>query len=159
MKRVSASLGITRLVCRIPESHSHTSDCSTLGDASLLLRFMHTVSQFYQGLSPEFAAPTFQKRHFPTPSHSVVAEFWPRMPYLHPNRGSNERGESRKNVEQVRWRIDSRDIEVLRSTLSLKRRGGPLPSKNDCLIAYLVAVLNDSRSNPVHQVTNVMSVS
>ena len=159
MKHVSASLGITHLVCRIPESASHASDCSTLGDGIMLSRFTHTLSQFYQGLSPEFAPPSFRKRHFPTPSHSVMAEFWPRMPYLHSNRGSNERGESRKNVEQVRWRIDSRDIEVLRSTLSLTRRGGPLPSKNDCLIAYLVAILNDSRSNPVHQVTNVMSVS
>ena len=129
----------------------------------MLLRFTHTLSRFYQGLSPEFTAPTFQKRHFPTPSHSVVAEFWPCMPHLHVTRDPNERAnagaESRKNVEQMRWRIDSHDIEALRSTLSLKRRGGPLPSKNDCLIAYLAAVLNDSRSDPVQQVTNVMSVS
>ena len=131
----------------------------------MLSRFTHTLSQFYQGLSPEFAAPSFQKRHFPTPSHFVVAEFWPRMPHLHATRNPNERAdadadaESRINVEQMRWRINIHDIEALRSTLFLKRRGGPLPSKNDCLIAYLVAVLNDSRSDPVQQVTNAMSVS
>ena len=163
MKRVSASLGITHSVCRIPESHPHASDCSTLGDGIMLSRFTHTLSQFYQGLSPEFAAPSFQKCHFPTPSHSVVTAFWPRMPLLHAPRSPNELAdagaEPRKNVEQLRWRIDNHDIEVLRSTLLLKRRGGPLPSKNDCLIAYLAAVLNDSRSDPVQQVTNVMSVS
>ena len=127
----------------------------------MMSRFLHTLSQFYQGRSPEFGAPTFEKHHFPTPSHSVVAEFWPRMPHLHVTFHSNEHGyaESQKNIEIVRWRIDSRDIEELRSVLSSRRQNDMFLSKHDCLIAYFVSVLNYNRSNPVQKVTSITSVS
>ena len=126
----------------------------------MLLRFMHTLSQFYQGLPSESTVPTFEKYHFPTPSHSVVAEFWPRMPRLHATCDFNElvRAPSRKDFEVVRWRIDNDDIEELRSVLSCKRQDGPLFSKQDCLVAYVVAALNHNTGNPVQMVTQVASV-
>ena len=162
MKHVLVSLGITHLVRSFSESHSHASDYSTLGDASFILRCMHTLSQFYQGLPSEFAVPTFKKHHFPTPSHSVVNEFWPRMPRLHATCDFNElaRAPSRKDFEIVRWRIDNDDIEELRSVLSSKKQDpdGPLLSKQDCLVAYVVAALNHNTGNPMQMVTYVASV-
>jgi hypothetical protein len=127
----------------------------------MLSRFLHTLSQLYQGLSPEFSAPTFKKHHFPTPSHSVVTKIWPLMPLLHPTCHVDEpaHAEWRRNVEIVRWRIDNHDLEELRSVLSSKKQNGPFLSRNDCLIAYLVSVLNYNRNNPVQKVTSVISVS
>ncbi|KIJ69610.1 hypothetical protein HYDPIDRAFT_45726, partial [Hydnomerulius pinastri MD-312] len=49
----------------------------TLGDAVTLFRFMHTLSQFYQGLAPGFQAPAFKKHVFPAPSESVMAAYHP----------------------------------------------------------------------------------
>jgi hypothetical protein len=160
MKRVLVPLGTTHLVRRCSESDSHTSDCSTQGDGIMLSRFLHTLSQIYQGLSPTFAAPTFEKHHFPTPSHSAVTEFLrARMPPLRATDHEPAQAESRKNVEIVSWRIDNHDIEELRSALSSKRQNGPFLSKHACLVAYLVSVLNYNRSNPVEEVTSVISVS
>ena len=156
MKRVLVPLGTTHLVRRCSESDLHVSDCSTQGDGILLSRFLHTLSQFYQGLSPEFSAPTFKKYHFPTPSHSVVAKVWP--PLLHPTCHIDEHAEWRRNVEIVRWHVDNHDLEELRSVLSSKRQNTFL-SKNDCLIAYLVSVLNYNQSIPVQKVTSIISVS
>lgn len=121
---------------------------------------MHTVSQFYQGLPLQYAAPTFRKHHFPTPSSSIVAEYWPRMPHLHETCSFSELGERYaevlKNVEHLRWRFETHDLAELRSALS--QNEGYL-SKQDCLIAYLVAILNDNGSTPVQKVTNTFSVS
>lgn len=126
-----------------------------------MLRCMHTFSQFYQGLSQEFASPTFQKYHFPTPSRSVVAEFWARMPYLHATRqlSASAYAEWHSNLDHVRWQMDKHDLAELRSALSLRRQNGPLPSRQDCLIAYLVSVLNYSRRTRVRKVTNTISAS
>ena len=152
-------LGITPLVRCCCKSNSHTSDCSTLGDGTVLFRFLHTLSQFYQGLSPEFATPSFKKYHFPTPSYSVVAEFWPRIPHLHKPYDFGAPAKPSKSCEHMRWRINSCDIEDLYSAISSKKQSGPSLSKQDCITAYLVAVLNHNRSNPVQKVINITSVS
>ena len=163
MKRALVPLGTTHSVRRCFEYDSHTSDYSTQGDGIMMSRFLHTLSQIYQCLSPEFAAPTFEKYHFPTPSHAAVTEYLrARMPPLHATSSHfNELAqvESRGDVEIVRWRIDNHDIEKLRSVLSPKRQNGPFLSKHNCLIAYLVSVLNHNRRNPVQKVTSVISVS
>jgi len=134
-----------------------------LGDAILLSRFMHTLSQFYQGLPLQYAAPTFKKQHFPTPSCSISDEFWPHIPHLHDTCFFNELGEifaeSRKNVEHLKWRFESHDLSEFRSALASHGQDETFLSKHDCLTAYLVAILNHHRSMPVQKVTNASSVS
>lgn len=82
MKHVLDSLGIIHWFVPVPnrsrsESYSHVSDCSVLGDGSMIFRCSHTLSQFYQDLSQEFPTPTLPRYRFPgpAPSRSVVAEF------------------------------------------------------------------------------------
>ena len=131
----------------------------------MLSRFTHTLSQFYQGLPLQCAAPTFKKHHFPTPSCSILAEFWPRVPHLHDTCFFSELGEicakARKNVEHLRWRFESPDLSALRSAISSHGSGQDeiSLSKQDCLTAYLVAILNHNRCMPVQKVTNMSSVS
>ncbi|KIK96743.1 hypothetical protein PAXRUDRAFT_137800 [Paxillus rubicundulus Ve08.2h10] len=62
--------------------------------------------------------------------------------------------EASKGVEHLRWRLDSDELRELRSALSSV---GNSLSVHDCLTAYIVAVLNYNRSEPVHHVTNVSS--
>ncbi|KIJ17244.1 hypothetical protein PAXINDRAFT_73360 [Paxillus involutus ATCC 200175] len=62
--------------------------------------------------------------------------------------------EASKGVENLRWRLDGDELRDLRSALS--SLGNSL-SVHDCLTAYIVAVLNYNRSEPVHHVTNVNS--
>lgn len=137
----------------------------TLGDAIVLARFMHALSQLYQGLPLRYAAPTFKKYYFPEPSCSVLAEFWPRMPHLHDTYFFSELGgkyaDLRKNMEHLRWRFDTHDLAELRSVLSSRGQDEGLGSlsKQDCLTAYLVATLNDNRSIVVEKVTNASTVS
>ncbi|EGN96124.1 hypothetical protein SERLA73DRAFT_185682, partial [Serpula lacrymans var. lacrymans S7.3] len=49
----------------------------TLGDATVLLRFMHTLSLSYQGLSSPYPTPTFSKYLFSPPSPSLLSEYLP----------------------------------------------------------------------------------
>ena len=124
---------------------------------------MHTLSQFYQDLPEKYAAPTFKKYYFPIPSCSTLAEFWPRMPHYHRTCLFSDLGkiaaESCRTVEQLKWRFDNHDLTELRSVLSSHAQNGISLSKQDCLTAYLVALLNHNRSIPVQKVTNVSSVS
>ena len=127
----------------------------------MLSRFIHTLSQFYQGLSPEFAPPTFKKHHFPTLSHSTVAVFSSLM-YMHPPSPLNEVSSARscKDLGHLMWRIDNHDLEQLRSALSAHVENKKLLSKHDCLVAYLVATLNCNQISPIQKVwivTNVRS--
>ena len=84
------------------------------------------------------------------------------MSRLHASCDFNElvRDPSRKDTDLgvVRWRIDNDDIEELRSVLSSRKQDGPFLSKQDCLVAYVVAALNHSTGNPVQMVTYVASV-
>ena len=88
-------------------------------------------------------------------------EFWPRMPQFHNTPPLTELGEvhaeSYNNDEHLKWRFDSHDLAELRLTLSGQK--GTYLSKQDCLTAYLVAILNYNRSIPVQNVVSVSSVS
>lgn len=164
MRYVLVPPGITRLVRSCSESRLHVSDYLTLGDGTIMVHCLHTFSQIYQGLSQEFADPTFQKYHFPTPPRSVVAEFWPRMPYNHASHqmSGSEYAEylgSHRNFGYLRWRIDSHDLRELRSVAPSKRQDNRSPSRQDCLIAYLVTILNQNRSTPLQKVTNMITVN
>jgi len=132
----------------------------TLGDAITLSRFMHALSQLYQGLPLEHAAPTFKKYQFPVPTSSVSAEFWPLMPQLHKSCSVNEVIEKYvelfKDLEHLKWRFSVDDLTTLRSTLSYGQEGKYL-STQDCLSAYLVTVLNHNTSTPIRSVRNVSS--
>ncbi|KAF9228603.1 hypothetical protein BS17DRAFT_691191 [Gyrodon lividus] len=122
---------------------------------------MHALSQFYQGLSPEFQSPTFKKHVFSVPSQSVMADFLSRMPHLLHCYPFNELGaiyaEASKGVEHLKWRLHSDELRDLRVALSSDGQKGHSLSVHDCLTAYIVAVLNRNRSEPVQQVTNASS--
>lgn len=83
------------------------------------------------------------------------------MPHLHDTRLFSELveifAESCKNVEHLRWRFENHDLADLRSALSGQNE--TYLSKQDCLTAYFVAILNCNRSIPVQKVTNASSVS
>ncbi|KAF9239607.1 hypothetical protein BU15DRAFT_46596 [Melanogaster broomeanus] len=123
---------------------------------------MHTLSQFYQGLSPEFRSPTFKKHVFSAPSESVMTEFHICMRHLLHPYPFNELGavyaEASQGVEHMRCRLDGDELRELRSTLSdsCGQRGISL-STNDSLTAYIVAVLNYNRIEPVQYVTHASS--
>ncbi|KAG9318308.1 hypothetical protein JVU11DRAFT_392 [Chiua virens] len=135
-------------------------DIPSIGDSITLSHFMHALSQFYQGVSLKYPAPTFRKHHFPTPSPSLSAEYWPRMPHLHKSCVFSELAEifyeSCRDAEHLRWRFDNHDLADLRLMLSSQKE--TYLSKQDCLIAYIVAVLNYHKSVPVQKVTNTSSV-
>ncbi|KAH7889859.1 hypothetical protein F5I97DRAFT_603544 [Phlebopus sp. FC_14] len=119
---------------------------------------MHTLSQFYQGLSPEFGLPTFKKHVFPPPSESVIAQYRCLMPHLLDAYPFTELeklyAEASEGVEHLSWRLNGDEIEQLRSSLS---SDGALLSIHDCLTAYLVVVLNCNKDVPIRTATNASS--
>ena len=159
MKPVLVSLGITHLVCCFSKSYFHASHCSTSGDAIMLSRFIHTLSQFYQGLSPEFAPPTFKKHHFPMLSRSIAAVYSSLM-LIHPPSACDKVpfAGSHNGLGHLMWRINNHDLERLRSTLSAHVENKKLLSKHDCLVAYIIAILNYNRVSPIQKVWIVSSV-
>ena len=85
------------------------------------------------------------------------------MPRLHEDCFFSEFGEmfadSCNNSEYLRWRFENHDLSELRSALSPHGQDETSLSKQDCLTAYLVAILNHNRNMPVQMVTNTSSVS
>ncbi|KAJ8597060.1 hypothetical protein M405DRAFT_707795, partial [Rhizopogon salebrosus TDB-379] len=48
-----------------------------LGDATAFFRFVHSLSQEYQGLEGVHPTPTFDKHTFPVPSQELIEAFLP----------------------------------------------------------------------------------
>lgn len=155
------SLGITHLVHHLCLYRLRPSDRSTLGDANLLSRFMHTLSQFYQGLPQLYPPPTFKRYYFPTPSASMSAKFWPQLTHLHHPCLLTEfvpvYVDFLQKYQHLKWRFDTHDLDELRSILSSREER--YLSKQDCLSAHIVAVLNRHTSEPVRTIANVSDVS
>ncbi|KIM70505.1 hypothetical protein SCLCIDRAFT_152659 [Scleroderma citrinum Foug A] len=92
-----------------------------LGDATVLFRFTHTLSQFYQNKAPEFAIPTFRKHVFPSPSEAIAAEYHSLTQQLNvypiAELGSKY-AEAIKGVESVQWRFTGEELRRLHAIIS-----------------------------------------
>ena len=130
------------------------------GDATVLFRFTHSLSQFYQNKAPEFAIPTFRKHVFPSPSEAIAAEYHSltRQLNVYPiaELGSKY-AEAMKGVESVQWRFTGEELRRLHAIISSSEQ--QTLTIQDCLTAYLVTVLNRAQEKHIPQITNVLSVS
>ncbi|THH15890.1 hypothetical protein EW146_g4661 [Bondarzewia mesenterica] len=134
----------------------------TLGDAAVLLRFMHTVSQFYQGLGSRYPQPTFRKHFFPPAAPDVIQQCLPRMPHLSQTYPLVELGaryaELNKNVVRVDLCIPGRKLEEMRVKANEGLDpGSPRLSRQDCLTAWIVTAFNRALDVPIQTLTNAAS--
>lgn len=131
----------------------------TLGDAAVLLRFMHTVSQLYRGLRPSYPLPSYQNSHFPTPSHEDIEAMSSFMPHFRKTYNLSELSamytQANTSIGRVEGRIKGYQVEALRATM---RDIMPYLSTQDCITAYITTVLNRCLDVPISVVTNAASV-
>lgn len=129
----------------------------TLGDAICMYRFMHTLSQLYQCKSPEFAPFVFRKHDFPPPSDDIAAKYHDKIRHLQHSCSPTELGaaflEANAGVRNFQWRLSSEELLRLRTIVSGSVHQSL--STQDCLTAYVVAVLNLVQEKPIGIVTNV----
>ncbi|KAH9946372.1 uncharacterized protein BXZ73DRAFT_95870 [Epithele typhae] len=160
-----AKLTLSRSDTAIGVSWHHT-----LGDASVLLHFMQSLSHHYSNpgktLGP--TVPTFTKRAFPRPTKSLIHEYTPLIPHLAQTCPEAELGAvygaMSHGTSRVAFRITLDRLERLRSRVVAAlashhhSEGEQLkPSRHDCLIAFIVGVLNRHLHVPITTVTNVAS--
>lgn len=134
----------------------------TLGDATTLLRFMHCLSQCYQGLQPTFPRPTFTKHDLPRPSQETTERYLPLMPHLartYP--AAILRGlcaEANEDIHPIRIRISVDKLSRLRDRMAASIKATNVKiSIQDCLTAYIVSVLQRCSGVSIRMVTNAAS--
>ncbi|KAI0956988.1 hypothetical protein AcW1_005528 [Taiwanofungus camphoratus] len=134
----------------------------TLGDAAVLLRFMHALSQSYQESSPAYPFPTFEKPDFPLPTPKLVEEYLPYMPHLAKLYPKSELGnlyaQLNENIVRINFRIEMDKLDRLRARVLKHVQDASLTvSIQDCLTAYIANVLNRCLDTPVRFITNAAS--
>lgn len=134
----------------------------TTGDATVMFRFMRSLSQSYQGVQNSYT-PTFIKHEFPTPSRETIEHHLPLMPHLARTYPvcmlSALYGEMNKNVVPIRCRVADEKLQQLREMVMLDVQETNITlSIQDCLTAYVVTVLHRCAGTPIRVVTNAASV-
>lgn len=125
----------------------------------MLLRFMHMLSQLYQGLEVSYPSATFEKHEFSVPGPPTIEKYLPVMAHLVETYYHSELGtkyaELNRSISRVDWRIPRSQIEKLRAKIQ-----DPLLklSIQDCLTAYVVTVINRCATTPIDKVRNAASV-
>ncbi|KAI6035944.1 hypothetical protein BKA83DRAFT_4485033 [Pisolithus microcarpus] len=111
----------------------------------------------YQCKSPEFAPFVFRKHDFPPPSDDIAAKYHDKIRHLQHSCSPTELGaaflEANAGVQNFQWRLSSEELLRLRTIV-----GGSVHkslSTQDCLTAYVVAILNLVQERPIGIVTNV----
>ena len=131
------------------------------GDATSLFRFTHTLSQFYQNKTPQFAGPSFKKHVFPPPSQAIATEYYPHTRHMHDAYPIAELGpkyaEFSKGVENVQWRFTGEELRRLHAIISSNVK--QTLTIQDCLTAYFATVLNRARKEPIARITYISNVS
>lgn len=130
-----------------------------LGDAASLLRFMHTLSQLYQGLEPSYPAPSFRKHVFASPDPDTLQRFGAMMPHLtgtFPVPEIYQRyAERNQSMSRIDWYVTQGQASLIRDhTNGLSFI--PL-SVQDCLTSYIVSTLNRCGYHTLSTVTNAAS--
>ena len=131
------------------------------GDATTLFRFMHLVSQSYQGLAPAFPLPTLGSTHFSTPPPSLVESFGPLMPHLVNTYRVSEIGAEyasrNQSIVHMHKTLSRARFEHVQAELQLQ---SPIKiSLQDSITAYIVSLLNACEEQVVTKVTNAASVN
>lgn len=132
-----------------------------LGDATTQFRFMHLLSQCYQGLPPSYPYPSFTKHIFPTPESAAISELAPLMPHLvdavHFSDVGTKYAARNGSTVRINWKISSAQVGALRDRIQGVGDSAVPLSRQDCLTAYIVTVLNRCGAS-IDQVSNASSV-
>lgn len=125
----------------------------------MLLRFMYTVSELYQGLRPSFPQPVLIKHQFPTPDPSLISKYLSVMPHLKlpDSEHSDKITTPYQAVARLDWRVSKIQLDSLRRGME-SLQPSLSPSLQDCLTAYIVTVLNRYAAASVRKMTNAASV-
>ncbi|KAK0210454.1 hypothetical protein DFS33DRAFT_1293254 [Desarmillaria ectypa] len=131
----------------------------TLGDATSLLRFMHTLSHLYQGLQPSYPAPSFRKHVFAFPDTDILQPFGPMMPHLTGKFPVPEiyhkYVERNQSMRRIDWYITQGQASLIRDHAN-GLSSIPL-SVQDCLTSYIVSIFNRCGHHKLSSVTNAAS--
>ncbi|KAK0240457.1 hypothetical protein EDD85DRAFT_825416 [Armillaria nabsnona] len=130
-----------------------------LGDATSLLRFMHTLSQLYQGLQPSYPPPSFRKHKFTSPDIDILQRFEPMMPHLtgtFPVPEIYQRyAERNQSTRRIDWYVTQGQASLIRDHTN-GFSSIPL-SVQDCLTSYIVSTFNRCGYHTLSTVTNAAS--
>ncbi|KAF9070368.1 hypothetical protein BDP27DRAFT_623163 [Rhodocollybia butyracea] len=138
----------------------------TLGDAATLLRFMNTLSRYYQGHDIDHGSlPSFKKHRFPTPSVDDFPRWLPYMSHLAHTYSSTEiqdkYAEGNEVIIPIRAIIRRSEAEILRGRV--RRMLGPDSkleiSIQDCLTACFVVATNNLQTNTVLGVRRITNAA
>ncbi|KAJ7582504.1 hypothetical protein C8J56DRAFT_1055565 [Mycena floridula] len=131
-----------------------------LGDAITLWRFMHLVSQFYQGdLAPPLHVPVFGNTPLSEPSEYMKQLFRPLLPHMAESLDESEIGkryaELQSSIVHLRWRMPRCYFQNIQS--KLQTSSNLKLSLQDCITAYFVTLVNRCHANTISKVTNAAS--
>ncbi|KAI0710387.1 hypothetical protein C8T65DRAFT_190108 [Cerioporus squamosus] len=158
----SHSLLFVKLTLAHEETAIGVSWHHTLGDATVLLRFMQLLSRRYQGDDGlPVPAPSFTKRSFYPPDATLIEAYSPLM--LHLSHWACPVGEAgqryaalNQQTAQVHFKITTGQLRTLRDRI-VERGAEVRPSLQDCLTAYIVSVIDRHIDVPVTRLTNAAS--
>jgi hypothetical protein len=140
------------------------------GDGELVYQFLNTWSQFYQGLPPTFAEPSYDKFKTSPPDEKndnpstaeYISQYLPHLKTLYPV------AEWKLMVGQVMADTDAVDLLFTAQQIQqLHHIANQWPgresvnghiSKQDALAAYIVTALNQCLKVPVTTMSNILSV-
>ncbi|OJA09669.1 hypothetical protein AZE42_03670 [Rhizopogon vesiculosus] len=131
------------------------------GDATAFFRFVHALSQEYQGLESVHPAPTFKKHTFLSPSQELIDAFRPTLPHLqkiYPRElAISICREIGKPLDVVTWRFDKEELAMLKVMFNKDRGTAPRLTIQDCLTAHILVLLNRCLDKPIKRVSSVAS--
>lgn len=140
---------------------------SMIGDASLLLRFLCSVSSLYESGSEaqSVTSPVFLKHVFAQPSEDTIRKWKPRMRHLNPTHPvasltqlyANENAD----VARISVRLPVWFLKHLKSKTSAQHHHDSTTSLStqDVTSAWVATILSRCDGTPITSITNAASVS
>ncbi|OJT14189.1 hypothetical protein TRAPUB_9300 [Trametes pubescens] len=135
----------------------------TLGDATVLQRFIHCLSERYQDHDVvQLPAPTFSKRSFHNPTPTLKDQYSLLMPHLTNTCPTSELGQRYASMNEdtswVSFKICGDRLRRLKEyTMLAMEDTSAVLSAQDVLTAYIVNVLNRHLGEPITHITNAAS--
>jgi len=134
----------------------------TLGDATVLLRFMYSISQSYQDLEIPRPFPILERHDFATPSWDMTQRFLPLMPHLAQMQPVSALGalysEMNKDSTRIQYRVTFVKLRRLRDRVAAELSSTNIrPSIQDCLTSYIVTVITRCSGTQIRFITNAAS--
>ncbi|RPD79770.1 hypothetical protein L226DRAFT_550071 [Lentinus tigrinus ALCF2SS1-7] len=158
------SLLLIKLTITQEETAIGVSWHHTLGDATVLLRFMQLLSQRYQRddrPAPALPTPSFTKRFFRSPDDALLEAYSPLMPHLAHACPTADLGQRyaamNRDTAEVAFNVTTTQLRNLRDLIMKRKALDVRPSSQDCLTAYIVSVINRHSEIPITKITNAAS--